>query len=79
MMGYDVVGSVFVLLATVILMSKYPRIRAWGFAVMSIGNVFWYLFGFQINSIAMMWTSVIFILVNSVGAVRNILYAKEDS
>ncbi len=76
MVGYDWLGGIFVLLATVALMSKYPRTRAWGFGVMMIGNAFWYLFGFQVDSAAMMWTSLIFVIVDCAGMARNILYLK---
>ena len=78
-LGYDWLGSIFVLLATVALMSNNPRIRAWGFGVMMIGNAFWYLFGFQVDSTAMMWTSLVFMLVEAVGMARNILYAKRKT
>lgn len=75
-LGYDWLGSIFVLLATVILISQSSSIRAWGFAVMMIGNAFWYLFGSQVDSIAMMWASLVFILVNTYGMAYNILCTK---
>ena len=76
MIGYDWLGSIFVLLATVILKSQRSRIRAWGFAVMIIGNVFWYLFGHQVDSTAMMWASLVFMILNCYGMAYNILCAK---
>ena len=76
MVGYDWLGSIFVLLATVMLISQSPRLRAGGFAVMMIGNAFWYLFGFQIDSTAMMWVSLVFVLVDAYGMACNMLCIK---
>lgn len=76
--GYDWLGLIFVLVATFALMSKGPRIRAWGFGVMITGNASWYLFGVQVDSTAMMWASLVLMLVNAVGMARNILYVKEE-
>jgi len=75
-LGYDWLGAIFVLLATAALISQSPRIRAWGFGVMMIGNAFWYIFGFQVDSKAMMWASLAFMLFNAYGMAHNILCAK---
>ena len=72
----DLLGAWFVILATFILMSVEARIRAWGFAVMMIANVFWYLFGFEVDSEPMMGISLVMMVVNAYGMAVNILYAR---
>ncbi len=76
-MNHDLLGAIFVLLGTVLFMSSKMRIRAWGFAVMMIANVFWYLFGFQVDSEPMMFTSLVMMVVNAYGLALHILYLRQ--
>lgn len=78
MIGYDWVGAAFTFFGTFALMSKKFYTRAFGFALGMVSNVFWFLFGFQINSDAVMYCSALFMVVNTLGMARNILYGKEN-
>ena len=75
-LGHDLLGAIFVLFGTVLFMSSTARIRAWGFAVMMIANVFWYLFGFQVDSRPMMFISLAMMVVNAYGLALTLLYIR---
>ena len=77
-MGHDLLGAIFVLMGTVLFMSSKARIRAWGFAVMMIANVFWYLFGFYVDSAPMMGISLVMMVVNAYGLALTILYLRQE-
>jgi len=76
--NHDLLGAIFVLFGTVLFMSSKARIRAWGFYVMMIANVFWYLFGVQVDSRPMMFISLVMMVVNTYGLALTLLYIRAE-
>lgn len=74
--GYDWLGAINVFIGTLWLTSDSPSARAAGFLSMMFGNVFFFLFGQQIGSQAIMLSSIVFFPLNLWGLIRNLLYIK---
>jgi len=66
-MSYDWIAMGIVFVGTVVLMSQTPFFRAGGFAIMFSSNFFWYQFGVQVDSSAMVVMSAVFSVLNLVG------------
>ena len=65
-----------VFVATILLTGQNPATRLIGFLCMILANVFFFLYGVQVVSTALMMSSVVFMVVNIYGVVRNLLYLK---
>ena len=62
----DWLGLIFTLLGSLSVIKK----RKYGFLLMLIGCLFWIGFGFQVDSIAVIITNIVFTVVNAFGYYR---------
>jgi hypothetical protein len=65
-----------VLLGSILLAGQSPATRALGFLCMILANGFFFLYGVQVVSTALMLSSVVFMVVNIYGIARNLLSLK---
>ena len=66
-----------VLLGSILLAGQSPATRVFGFFCMILANGFFFLYGVQVVSTALMTSSVVFMVVNVYGIARNLLCLKE--
>lgn len=66
-----------VFVATILLSGRSPTKRLFGFLCMMIANGFFFLYAVQVVSTAIMTSSVVFVVVDIYGIVRNYLYLQE--
>jgi hypothetical protein len=74
--GYDWAGVINVFVGTLLLTSNHPRVRSAGFFSMVWANVFFFLYGKEVGSEALMISSAVFFFINFYGSIRNILYER---
>lgn len=66
-----------VFMATILLAGQNPKPRLFGFFCMVLANWFFFLYGVQVVSTALMLGSIVFMVLNCYGILRNLLYIKE--
>lgn len=66
-----------VFVGSLLLTGQSPTTRVFGFFCMMLANGFFFLYGVQVMSTALMLSSMVFTVVNIYGIVRNSLYLKE--
>ena len=76
-MTYDWPGVIMVLLGSILIAGRSPVTRIFGFFCMLLANGFFFLYGIQVVSTALMTSSVVFVVVDIYGIIRNYLYLKE--
>jgi hypothetical protein len=73
-MTLDWQGVICVFIATVLLTGRHPQVRILGFVVMVLANWFFFWYGMIVSSEALMFSSVVFVVLNAYGIYRNIVY-----